>query len=450
MHKADLHHSNKTLQSKLENIFQLRRTRIVVNWDQDNYLDLLQHFGNPHKHIPPVIHVAGTNGKGSIIAMLRGVCEAAGMRVHSYTSPHLMHVNERIVLAGQQIDDDRLESLIDEALAYIGDKPLSFFEVISAVAFKAFSETPADILLLEVGMGGRLDCTNVIEDPLVSVISRISMDHTMFLGDAIEEIAAQKAGIIKHGVPCVAGYQGGGEQGDAVLRMVQQKAQQAQVPLFVYGQNFSISYDAQDAAQMCFSDAGGSSVYPVPKLQGEHQLYNAAVVLEVLRLVKAQGIDVLDGAISEGLQNCQWPGRLQRIDEIWPGGAEEHEIWLDCGHNDSAGEALAAQLKRWNDVQPRPTFLIVGMLGSKDSKGFLRPLLNGVSGIYAVPISSDPTAQSAKDIQEACGALVNVQSQDSFKDAVEEIISAVECPARILIVGSVYLAGEVLRFIRAS
>ena len=214
MHKADLHHSNQSLQLKLEKIFQLRRTRSAVNWDREKYLDLLQHFGNPHAHLPPVIHVAGTNGKGSIIAMLRAVCEAAGMRVHCYTSPHLVQINERIVLAGKEIDDDLLESLIDEALGYIGDAPLSFFEVSTAIAFKAFSQVPADVLLLEVGMGGALDCTNVIEKSLVSVISRISMDHTQFLGDTIEEIAAQKSGIIKPGLPCIIGYQGGGEQGE--------------------------------------------------------------------------------------------------------------------------------------------------------------------------------------------------------------------------------------------
>ncbi len=450
MHKADLHHSNPSLQSKLEKIFQLRRTRSAVNWDHENYLDLLQHFGNPHKRLPPIVHVAGTNGKGSIIAMMRSICEAADLSVHAYTSPHLIHVNERIVLGGQQIDDDRLEALIDKALEYVGDKPLSFFEIISVAAFKAFSETPADILLLEVGMGGALDCTNVIDNPLVSIISRISMDHTKFLGDTIEEIAAQKAGVMKQSVPCVVGYQGQGEQGKAVLRVMQQEAQQKGSPLYISEQDFSVSYDAQNSEHMRFFDASGEVIYPVPSLTGEHQLYNAAVALVALRQMKAQGIEISDEAISSGLQSCQWPGRLQCVEGLWPGGAGKHEIWLDCGHNDSAGEALAAQLERWNDDDKRLTFLIVGMLGAKDSKGFMEPLCKSVSGVFIVPIPSDLTSQNAESVKNSFETSISIKPQNSFDEAVEGIMDAALSPVRILIAGSVYLAGDVLRFINSS
>ena len=446
MHKADLHHSNLSLQSKLEEIFQLRRTKTAVNWDYENYLDLLAHFGNPHKNLPPVIHVAGTNGKGSIIAMMRSVCEAAGLRVHACTSPHLTHVNERIVLVGREIGDNKLESLIDDALAHVGDKPLSFFEIISAVAFKAFSEVSADIFLLEVGMGGRLDCTNVIDNPMVSIISRISMDHMQFLGDTIEEIAAQKAGIIRPRVPCVVGHQGGGEQGNAVLNVVQQEAQQKDAPLFVSGQDFLVSHDA---AKMCFSCSGESFYYPLPALVGEHQILNAGVVLMALRQMKVQGIGVPEAAISEGLQSCEWPGRLQRVSDQWPGGAGEHEIWLDCGHNDSAGEALAEQMERWSD-DGRSTFLIVGMLKSKDSKGFLAPLQENVSEIYVVPISTDPSSQSAEHVRKALGGSIDVSAYKNFIEAVEETMDAALSPVRILIAGSVYLAGDVLSFISGS
>jgi dihydrofolate synthase/folylpolyglutamate synthase len=450
MHEADLHHSNPSLQCKLEKIFQLRRTRSAVNWDYENYLDLLQYFGNPHKRLPPVVHVAGTNGKGSIIAMMRSICEAAGLRVHAYTSPHLIHVNERIVLAGQQIGDDLLESLIDRALEYVGDKPLSFFEIISVIAFKAFSDTSADILLLEVGMGGALDCTNVIDNPLVSIINRISMDHTMFLGNTIEEIAAQKAGIMKQGVPCVIGRQDQGEQGKAVLKVMQREAQQKDVPLFLSEQDFSVSYDAQNSERMRFIDAKGETEYPVPVLVGEHQIYNAAVVLMALRQMEAQGIEISEAAITQGLQSCQWPGRLQRVDNQWPGGAYGHEIWIDCGHNDSAGEALAKQLVHWNSLDQRQVFLVVGMLGAKDSKAFLAPLHESVSDIYVVPISSDTSSQSVECVQNALGDLINVKPQNNFEKAVEEIMDAAVSPVRILIAGSVYLAGDVLRFINAG
>ncbi len=453
MHKADLHHSNPSLQSKLERIFKLRRTRSVVNWDSENYLDLLDHFGNPHKNIPPVVHVAGTNGKGSIIAMMRSICEEAGLRVHVYTSPHLIHVNERIVLNGRQISDDRLESLIDTALAYVGDKPLSFFEIISAVAFKAFSEVPADILLLEVGMGGALDCTNVMDNPLVSIISRISMDHTQFLGDTIEQIAAQKAGIVKQNVPCVVGCQSQGEQGKAVLQVVQREAQQKGASLFVSGKDFFISYDMTDAAKMRFSGISGEVVYPVPALIGDHQIQNAAAVLAAVEQMRKRGIEISSEAISKGLQSCQWLGRLQFVSNQWPDKDKivgEHEIWLDCGHNDSAGEALALQIERWNIIDERVTFLIVGMLGSKDSKGFIEPLLKHVSGIFVVPISFDPTSQNAESIQDLFDVEINIKPKNSFKDAVEEIVDSAESPVRILIVGSVYLAGDVLRFIKAG
>ncbi len=450
MHKADLYHSNPALQEKLEKIFLLRRTKSAVNWDQENFLDLLQHFGNPHKRLPPVIHVAGTNGKGSIVAMLRAICEAAGMRVHAYTSPHLIHVNERIFLAGRQIDDDRLEALIDEAMDYIGDRPLSFFEVISAVAFKAFSETPADILLLEAGMGGRLDCTNIITAPLVSIISRVSMDHMQFLGQTIEEIAAQKAGIMKKGVPCIIGGQGAGEQGKAVIEVMQQHAQQTGTPLIIYGQDFSVSTNQQNDRQMIFKDGcdGGEHVYPLPSLLGEHQIQNAGSVIAALR--QAKGLDISDEAIPKGLQSCQWPGRLQRISDLWPGGAKNHEIWLDCGHNDSAGEALAVQIERWNKAEERPTFLVVGMLGSKDSKGFIEPLQSHIFETYVVPVSNDATSQTIEQFQKALGDGARIKQQESFVVAIQEIMDTAKIPVRVLIAGSIYLAGEVLQFVAAS
>ena len=199
-----------------------------------------------------------------------------------------------------------------------------------------------------------------------------------------------------------------------------------------------------------FSFLDESSEYPMPALPGIHQVHNAAIALAVLWHMREQGFNVSDQAISEGLKNCQWPGRLQRIDAQWPGGAGEHEIWLDCGHNDSAGEALALQLGGWGDKSPRPVYLILGMLGTKDSKGFLAPLLPDIEGLYVIPVAKDPTSQSAEQIQEACGPDVLVKTQDHFKNAIDDILNSVEGPVRILIAGSVYLAGDVLSFIKAS
>ncbi|MFP4098885.1 MAG: bifunctional folylpolyglutamate synthase/dihydrofolate synthase [Alphaproteobacteria bacterium] len=450
MHKADLHHSNKILQEKLERIFQLRRTRSVVNWDREHYLDLLQYFGNPHEDLPPVIHVAGTNGKGSVVAMLRSVCEAQGLRVHSYTSPHLLHVNERIVLAGEQISDDRLEALIDEALAYIGDTPLSFFEVITAIAFKMFSDVPADVLLLEVGMGGLLDCTNIIERPLVSVINRVSMDHTAFLGDTIDEIAAQKAGIIKLDVPCVLGYQGADGGGEHVVRVVRETAQRVKAPIVIAGQDFSFSVEGDDDKDMIFCCGGDVFVYPLTALQGLHQQNNAALVFATLKQMSAHGIVIHDDAIAQGFKICQWPGRLQRIDTVWPDDVGAHEIWLDCGHNDSAGEALAAQIAHWNESDFRLTYLIIGMITTKDSQRFLHSLQGSLSRIYVVPVPKEPHSQSAQDIADGCKRGMDVTGRAHYTEALLDIIQKAEEPARVLIAGSVYLAGDVLRFIKAG
>ncbi|MCK5374843.1 MAG: bifunctional folylpolyglutamate synthase/dihydrofolate synthase, partial [Alphaproteobacteria bacterium] len=440
MHKADLRHSNQILQRKLEQIFALRRTRSAVNWDREKYLDLLQHFGNPHMQLPPVIHVAGTNGKGSIIAMLRAICEAEGLSVHSYISPHLVHINERIVLSGKQISDEMLEALIDEVMDYIGDAPLSFFEVTSTVAFKAFAQVPADILLLEVGMGGRLDCTNVVEKPLVSIINRISMDHTDFLGNTIEEIAAQKAGIIKSAVPCIVGYQGQGAQGDAILGVIQGRAKETDSELYIAGQDFSVSRN-NNAKSMQFSYDGETKGYPVPALFGEHQCANAAVVLASLRQISSHGIKISEEAIVRGLQSCEWPGRMQRIDYQWPcdSGANSHEnsheIWLDCGHNDSAGEVLGMQMKRWKKEDSSPVFLVLGMLDTKDSAAFLEPMLDELSGIYVVPILHEPTSKKADEIKASCCGRVSVTEKNHFKDAVEEILNSAKEPPRILIAG---------------
>ncbi len=438
MHKADLHHSSNRLQQKLEAIYRLRRTATKVNWDQAGYLALLETLGNPHLRIPPVIHVAGTNGKGSVIAFLRSILEADGKNVHVYTSPHLIKVNERIVLAGQEIEDDYLEALIDTVMALNDGAPLSFFEIMTAVAFKAFSEVEADVVLLEVGMGGRLDCTNVVVDPLVTIINRISMDHTEFLGQNIEDIAMEKAGIMKAGTPCVVGYQGDGGRAKAISYTLLSAARDVKSSICFYSENYKVS---QHNGAVHVDINGARYRFPVPSLAGAHQIYNAALAVASLDAVKDR-LSVSEQSIIDGVQNARWRGRLQHLDVDGFDLPQGVEIWLDCGHNDSAGAALAVQAQRWAEDDARPLYLVVGMLDSKDFNGFLNPLLPFVREMHFVPIAFDPAgSQSFDGFGE--GVDVKLVRHEDVHAALLSIAEIDPC-ARILICGSVYLAGDVL------
>ncbi len=421
MHRADLHHSDAHLQNQLNRIFQLRRTRSAVNWDRDQFLDLLDALGNPHLSVPPVIHVAGTNGKGSVVAILRSILEAQGLRVHAYTSPHLIHVNERIVLAGEQIGNAALSGLIDQALGFIDSAPLSFFEVITAIAFRAFADCPADVLLLEVGMGGRLDCTNVVPAPLACVINRISMDHTEFLGETIEHVAREKAGIIKAGVPCAVGYQGDG----VVYDIVQQKAQEIGAAVQLYGRDWDILEQGDD---MVFTYGGQNYILPKPALKGAHQILNAGLALSALFSVSDR-LKVSHDAMAQGLRNVFWGGRLQRLDAVRFGVADDCEIWLDAAHNDSAAQVLAQHIAQ----SGKRAHLVMGLLRKKKIEDFLGPLRPVVNDIHVVPVQGEDS-YAARDIPGS-------QGHSNVLEAVRAI--AVRDPgAVIFIAGSVYLAGE--------
>lgn len=446
MHQADLSHSHKSLEEKLNKIFQLRRTKTKVNWDPELYHKLLADFGNPHLNLPPVIHVAGTNGKGSVIAMLRSILEASGKRVHVYTSPHLIHVNERITLSGKHIDNAQLEALIDEALSYIDDAPLSFFEIITAVAFKAFSQVPADILLLEVGMGGRLDCTNVIAAPVATVINRISLDHTEFLGDDIAQIAAQKSGIIKQKVPCFIGYQGHDNNADIIHDVIQREAHEQGVQAVFYGDDFSAV--SKDSALHFKMGSFEEECYALPALIGEHQIYNAALAIAVIKALPAPFSEITNDHINNGLLAVQWPGRLQRLDAACFGLSNDTEIWLDCGHNDSAGEALAEQVRYWDQDQEKENHLIFAMLGQKDAKGFLSPLSEVIHQFHLVPIANDPSSKTVKDINlDGFPKVISVQEHTYVFEAIK---NSARGNSRVIIAGSVYLAGEVLQAIEKA
>ncbi|PCJ03184.1 MAG: bifunctional folylpolyglutamate synthase/dihydrofolate synthase [Alphaproteobacteria bacterium] len=445
MHQADLKHDDKALRDKLETIFQLRRTRSKINWDRGQYLDLLAAFGNPHLNLPPVIHVAGTNGKGSIIAILQAILQAQGLKVHSYTSPHLIHVNERITLAGQAIDNACLEQLIDQALDYNKGAPLSFFEITTALAFKAFADTPADILLLEVGLGGRLDCTNVIDAPLASVINRISLDHTDFLGNDIRDIAMEKAGIMKADVPCISGYQGAGDDARAVNDVLTEEIDSSGAYSCRHGTDWNVRSSGE---RMTFSFKDQDHDFPLPSLQGAHQVQNAGVALATLFSLR-QHIEVSDQAIEDGLKSVYWPGRLQKLAASDFYIADNTEIWLDSGHNDSAGEALAAEIKQWQRQDDRPLHLVMGMLDTKDSARLLASLLPHLTALHIVSIVSDPQCQTKDDIEGNIKEMrydMPIYAHESCVDAIHNI--ARDNPSsRILIAGSVYLAGEVLEHI---
>lgn len=411
MHNADLAHSNRSIQDKLEEIYALRRTRSKVNWDRDNFLKLLDDFGNPHLDLPPVIHVAGTNGKGSVIAMLRSILQVGGYKVHAFTSPHLIHVNERIVLDGAHISDEKLSDLIDQALQYADGAPLSFFEIITAIAFRAFSDVPADVLLLEVGMGGRLDSTNVIQDAIATVINRVSMDHTEFLGERIELIAAEKAGIMKSGVPCVVG-----RQTSEVHAVLEKKAKQV-------------------GAQLILFDDHQHDILNV-SLHGCHQIDNARLVCSVLDAVQ-HVLPVTQDSVSHGFQTIDWPARLQPIHACDIGLSEDSQVWLDAGHNDSAGKALASFLEQ----QELPIYLILGMLKRKKVEEFLEPMRKYIKQIYVVPLEEDESF-SADDIEGSISA-------KHYKDAIHQI-RELDKNMCVLIGGSVYLAGQVLKSLHGS
>jgi dihydrofolate synthase/folylpolyglutamate synthase len=310
MHDLDVKHHNHALQSKLARLYTLRQGS-RVHWDRALYLKLLEDLGQDYKKLPPIIHVAGTNGKGSIIAILRAICEAQGMRVHAYTSPHLITVNERIYLAGADISDDYLVQLIDDVMGYVGAMPLSFFEVMTALAFRAFAQVPADILLLEVGCGGRLDCTNVIDAPLATCISRISRDHTEYLGEGVCEIAAEKAGIMKRGVPCVIGRQGDSKSAAKIIEVCCDVAQDVGADALVFGRDWRV--DKKDN-MLHFNFKGEAEQYPAPNLFGAHQIWNAGAALAVIKSVQDK-LKISDAAIATGLTSIYWPGRMQQY--IW-------------------------------------------------------------------------------------------------------------------------------------
>lgn len=414
MYVADARHPNSTLEDKLRSIYELRGGPSIDLTIRKPYLDLLAALGNPHQSLPPVIHVAGTNGKGSVIAILRSIFETAGYNVHTYTSPHLVRFNERIALAGQEISDDYLEGLLDETLAANQGADLTFFEITTALAFLAFSRTKADICLLETGLGGRLDCTNIIEKPLATIITRIGFDHMEFLGETLQQIATEKAGIIKTEVPCILAPQTSPDI-DAVF---EQKAKERNSPL--------IKADTRKALPT--------------NLTGPHQQENMAATLACLQQIS--GFDISQKAIETALQNVSWPGRLQQISH--PDLPLHCELWFDGGHNESAAKAIATQAALWQKQDDKPLHLMLGMMKTKDPQAFIKPLQPYLHKITCIDIPGEPMAFAA---QELAKVMKPSCTGTNYVTDINEVIANAE-NERMLIAGSLYLAGNVLNLFK--
>ena len=387
--------------------------------------ELLTRVGSPEKKLPPVVHVAGTNGKGSTIAFLMAMLEAAGYKVHAYTSPHLHRFNERIVLAGREVDDTALFTAIETVRLAAGEDSYSFFEGTTVAAMLLFSQTPADILLMETGLGGRFDPTNVVERPALTIITTISPDHTDILGNSLSEIAWHKAGIMRKDVPCIVGF-----QPEEALAVLKNEAENLGAYPCVYGQHWMVQ---KTAAGMRYISGEGSVDLPAPGLLGPHQYVNAGNAITAATLL--EDFDIPVKAIAQGLQQVRWPGRMERMAERpLP---EGFELWMDGGHNMAAGHMLAAFLEEnWRD---KPTYLIFGTTQGKDVVSLLTPVAGLVRGMYAVPVISEPNSYAAETIVRMMGGVAPVVACENVDDAVERIITHAESPSRILVFGSLYL-----------
>ena len=394
---------------------------------------LLAALGNPQDALPPVVHVAGTKGKGSTVATMRACLEAAGYRVHAYISPHLVRFHERIRLAGQLIEEERLIALLEECERANRDAPITFFEITTAAAFLAFARTPADIVLLEVGLGGRLDATNVVRRPAVTAITPVSLDHQAFLGDTVAAIAGEKAGILKPGITAVIA-----PQSSEAAAVIEARAAAVSAPLYRAWHEWHCEISGDG---MRYRGERWRLDLPLPSLMGAHQVVNAGTAVACLERLSA--FDIPAEAIANGLRHIDWPARLQLlrrgplVDAVPP----DWELWLDGGHNPLAGEILGDVAAAWHD---RPLYLVVGMMNTKDAAGFIAPLAKHARALWAVTIPGEKNALPAEAIADAAGsARLAARTADSVLAAIRDI-PVHDGNGRVLICGSLYFAGKVL------
>lgn len=402
----------------------------VIDLTLDRVWRLLETVGNPQDRLPPVIHVAGTNGKGSTQAMIRAGLEAGGAKVHAYTSPHLARFHERIRVAGTLISEEALTDVLDRCYIANGPDPITYFEITTVAAFLAFAETPADYTLLEVGLGGRLDATNVIDRPALTIITPVDLDHQQYLGDTLAAIAGEKAGIIKRGVPCIVG-----PQHEESMDVIEAVASRVGAPLLAHGQHWQVG---EERGRLIYQDETGLLDLPLPNLPGPHQIMNAGAAIAALRQL---GKD--EAACEAAVTRAYWPARMEKLTQgKLVDLAAPAELWLDGGHNPAAGRVLAETLRKQS---VRPTHLICGMLNTKDIAGFMAPLAGVAESLTAVSIPGEKNTIPAEQTA-AVAAQVGLPAEvaDSVAAAIAKI-TAKAPNARILICGSLYLAGHVIR-----
>ena len=414
----------------------------LIDLTLDRMTRLLAALDHPERKLPPVIHVAGTNGKGSTIAFMRAILEAAGLAVHTYTSPHLVRFNERFRLGapheGHLVDDSELVASLAECERVNAGAPITVFEITTAAGLLLFSRHPADMLLLEVGLGGRLDATNVIDRPLATVVTPVSIDHAEHLGNTLAAIATEKAGILKPGVPAIIGA-----QPREALMAIERQAARIKAPIRIAGENWTAT---EERGRLVYQDDAGLLDLPAPKLFGRHQFENAGVAIAALRAVA--DLRLPSYAFEQGIARAEWPARMQRLSQgalasLLPAGGE---LWLDGGHNVDGGRTIANALADLEERVPRPLILVVGMLTTKDSAGFLRSFAGLARRVIAVPIpdqaNSVPSAALA-DVARSVG--LPAQAADDVESALAAIrMFDLPSPPRVLITGSLYVAGIVL------
>ena len=401
---------------------------------------LLAALDYPERKLPPVIHVAGTNGKGSTVAFLRAILEAAGLRAHVYTSPHLVRFNERFRLGGiGLVSDDELAAVMEECERANAGAPITVFEITTAAGMLLFSRHPADVLVMEVGLGGRLDATNVIPEALATVITRVSIDHTDFLGDTLDKIAAEKAGVLKRNTSGIVAAQ----HRDA-LSVIERQAARLNAPLRIAGEDFTAT---EECGRLVYQDETGLLDLPAPRLYGRHQYENAGLAIAALRATNRFRIP--PAAFEAGMTKAEWPARMNRLShgrlvELAPEGSE---VWLDGGHNPDGGRVIAAALADLEERVPRPVVMIAGMLASKDCDGFLRNFTGLARRLIAVPVPASEKGVPAEELAERARNIGLPATSRGTLDGAFEAVRKLDLdpPPRILITGSLYLAGDVLR-----